>query len=81
MTNLFSNSPSVENVKLDNIVGFTEADKGRLYSEPGKNKEAFPNEMISKKFTASLVMRAVEGEKFNNEKIYAGLLAASKKRR
>ena len=81
MTNLFSNSPSVENVKLDNIVGFTEADKGRLYSEPGKNKEAFPNEMISKKFTASLVMRAVEGEKFNNEKIYAGLLAAPKKRR
>jgi Tfp pilus assembly protein PilN len=81
MTNLFSNSPSVQNVKLDNMAGFTEQDKPQLYSEPGKTKpESFPNEMITKKFTVSLVMRAIEGEVFNNEKIY-GQLTRQKKRR
>ena len=56
----------------------------RLYSEPGKTKAAssFPNEMISKKFTASLVMRALEGEKcFIMKKFMQALLAAPKKRR
>ena len=79
MTNLFSNSSSVQDVKLDNMTGFTEQDKPQLYSEPGKTKpSSFPNEMITKKFTVSLVMRAIEGEVFNNEKIY-GQLTKKKK--
>ena len=74
MTNLFSNSPSVQDVKLDNMTGFTEQDKPQLYSEPGKTKpSSFPNEMITKKFTLSLVMKALEGEMFHNEKIYRQL--------
>jgi type IV pilus assembly protein PilN len=70
MIDKFSESETVKEAKLNNVVNFTEEDRKQLYSERGKPApKTFPNEDITKKFSATIAMAPVEGEKFDNFKV------------
>ena len=70
MMDAFSNSAIVNEAKLGNINNFTQQDRAQLYSQPGQPApKTLPNEDITKKFTATLVMLPTEGEQFDNFKI------------
>lgn len=69
MFDSFSASKEVEKAKLVTIVGFTEEDRKQLYAQPEKKEPvSIPDEMISKKFTINLTLRAIDGETFDNAK-------------
>lgn len=70
MIDKFSESETVKEAKLNNVVNFTEEDRKQLYSERGKPApKTFPNEDITKKFSATIAMAPIEGEKFDNFKV------------
>ena len=69
MFDLFSASKVVELAKLGAIEGITEEERKQLYTEAGKPEPAsIPKEMISKKFTINLTLRAMDGEIFDDIK-------------
>ena len=69
MFDLFSASKVVELAKLGAIEGITEEERKQLYTEAGKPEPAsIPKEMISKKFTINLTLRAMDGENFDDIK-------------
>ena len=70
MIDKFSESETVKEAKLNNVANFTEEDRTQLYSETGKPApKTFPNEDITKKFSATIAMAPVKGEKFDNFKV------------
>ena len=69
MFDLFSASKVVELAKLGAIEGITEEERKQLYTEAGKPEPtSIPKEMISKKFTINLTLRAMDGENFDDIK-------------
>ena len=69
MFDLFSASKVVELAKLGAIEGITEEERKQLYTEAGKPEPtSIPKEMISKKFTINLTLRAMDGEIFDDIK-------------
>ena len=69
MFDAFSESQAVSLAKLANLQELTEADRKQLYTESGKPEPiSIPKEMISKKFTINLTLRAIEGEVFDDIK-------------
>ena len=70
MIDNFSEASIVKEAKLNDVVNFSEKDREQLYSEKGKPKPtSFPNEDISKKFTATIAMAPIENETFDNFKV------------
>jgi hypothetical protein len=70
MIDKFSEAEIVKEAKLNNVVNFTEEDRKQLYSERGKPApKTFPNEDITKKFSATIAMAPIEGETFDNFKV------------
>ena len=69
MFDLFSASKVVQLAKLGAIEGITEEERKQLYTEAGKPEPtSIPKEMISKKFTINLTLRAMDGEIFDDIK-------------
>ena len=69
MFDLFSASKVVQLAKLGAIEGITEEERKQLYTEAGKPEPtSIPKEMISKKFTINLTLRAMDGENFDDIK-------------
>ena len=70
MIDKFSAAEIVMEAKVNNVTNFTEQDRTNLYSEKGKSApKTFPNEDITKKFSATIAMSPIEGEKFDNFKV------------
>ena len=70
MIDKFSESETVKEAKLNNVVNFTEQDRKQLYSQKGKPApKTLPNEDIAKKFSATIAMAPIEGETFDNFKV------------
>ena len=74
---------SVKESKIDTLIELSEDDRIALYTTEGETApklEDLPKETITKKFTISLKLNPVEGEKFDDEKIYAELVKRTKKK-
>ena len=74
---------SVKETKIETLISLSEEDKIALYTTEGKaapKLEDLPKETITKKFTITLKLNSVEGEKFDDEKIYAELVKRTKKK-
>jgi len=70
MIDKFSEAEIVKEAKINNVDNFTEEDRKQLYSERGKPApKTFPNEDITKKFSATIAMAPIEGETFDNFKV------------
>ena len=70
MIDKFSAAEIVKEAKVNNVTNFTEQDRTILYSEKGKSApKTLPNEDITKKFSATIAMAPIEGEKFDNFKV------------
>ena len=83
MMNNFSALNSVKEAKIETIVELSDKDRIELYTVKGKPRpklEELPKETISKKFTVSLTLSEVDGEKFDNDKILAKLIKGTKKK-
>ena len=83
MMNNLQGLSSVTESKIETLIGLSDEDKINLYSvegQPQPKLEDLPKEKISKKFTVSLKLNAVEGEKFDDKKIYAELVKRTKKK-
>ena len=73
---------SVKESKIDTLIELSEDDRIALYTTEGETApklEDLPKETIAKKFTISLKLNPVEGEKFDDEKNYAELVKRTKK--
>jgi hypothetical protein len=83
MMNNLTTLNSVKETKIETLIGLSEEDRIALYTTEGEaapKLEDLPKETITKKFTISLKLNSVEGEKFDDEKIYAELVKKNKKR-
>ena len=83
MMNNLQGLSSVTESKIETLIGLSDEDKIDLYSvegQPQPKLEDLPKEKISKKFTVSLKLNAVEGETFDDKKIYAELVKRTKKK-
>ena len=75
MIDKFTEAEIVQEAKLNNVVNFTEEDRNQLYAQKGKAApENIPNEDITKKFSATIAMAPIEGEKFDNFKVLDKLI-------
>ena len=75
MIDKFTEAEIVQEAKLNNVVNFTEEDRSQLYAQKGKAApENIPNEDITKKFSATIAMAPIEGEKFDNFKVLDKLM-------
>ena len=83
MMNNLTTLNSVTETKIETLIGLSEEDRIALYTTEGEaapKLEDLPQETISKKFTISLKLNSVEGEKFDDKKIYAELVKRTKKK-
>ena len=83
MMNNLTTLNSVKDTKIETLIGLSEEDRIALYTTEGEaapKLEDLPKETITKKFTISLKLNSVEGEKFDDKKIYAELLKRTKKK-
>ena len=83
MMNNLTTLNSVKETKIETLIGLSEEDRIALYTTEGETApklEDLPKETITKKFTISLKLNSVEGEKFDDEKIYAELVKRTKKK-
>jgi type IV pilus assembly protein PilN len=83
MMNNLTTLDSVKETKIETLIGLSEEDRIALYTTegvPAPKLEDLPKEIITKKFTISLKLNSVEGEKFDDEKIYAELVKRTKKK-
>jgi len=83
MMNNLTTLNSVKETKIETLIGLSEEDRIALYTTEGEaapKLEDLPKETITKKFTISLKLNSVEGEKFDDEKIYAELVKRTKKK-
>jgi hypothetical protein len=74
---------SVKESKIETLIELSEDDRIALYTVEGEavpKLEDLPKETIAKKFTISLKLNPVEGEKFDDEKNYAVLVERTKKK-
>ena len=74
---------SVKESKIETLIELSEDDRIALYTTEGEavpKLEDLPKETIAKKFTISLKLNPVEGEKFDDEKNYAVLVERTKKK-
>ena len=75
MIDKFTEAEIVQEAKLNNVVNFTEEDRNQLYAQKGKAaSKNIPNEDITKKFSATIAMAPIEGEKFDNFKVLDKLM-------
>ena len=83
MMNNLTTLNSVKETKIETLIGLSEEDRVALYTTEGEaapKLEDLPKETITKKFTISLKLNPVDGEKFDDEKIYAALVKRTKKK-
>ena len=83
MMNNLTTLNSVKETKIETLISLSEKDRIALYTTEGEaapKLEDLPKETITKKFTISLKLNSVEGEKFDDEKIYAELVKRTKKK-
>ena len=83
MMNNLTTLNSVKETKIETLISLSEEDRIALYTTegvPAPKLEDLPKETITKKFTISLKLNSVEGEKFDDEKIYAELVKRTKKK-
>ena len=83
MMNDLTKLNSVKETKIETLISLSEEDRIALYTTEGEaapKLEDFPKETITKKFTISLKLNPVDGEKFDDEKIYAALVKRTKKK-
>jgi len=83
MMNNLTTLSSVKETKIETLIGLSEKDRIALYTTEGEavpKLEDLPKEIITKKFTISLKLNSVEGEKFDDEKIYEELVKRTKKK-
>ena len=83
MMNNLTTLNSVKETKIETLIGLSEEDRIALYTTEGEavpKLEDLPKEIITKKFTISLKLNSVAGEKFDDEKIYAELVKRTKKK-
>ena len=83
MMNNLTTLNSVKETKIETLISLSEEDRIALYTTEGvaaPKLEDLPKETITKKFTISLKLNSVEGEKFDDEKIYAELVKRTKKK-
>ena len=82
MMNNLTTLNSVKETKIETLIGLSEEDRVALYTTEGEaapKLEDLPKETITKKFTISLKLNPVEGEKFDDERIYEALVKRTKK--
>jgi len=83
MMNNLTTLNSVKETKIETLISLSEKDRIALYTTEGEaapKLEDLPKETITKKFTIALKLNSVEGEKFDDEKIYAELVKRTKKK-
>ena len=83
MMNDLTKLNSVKETKIETLISLSEKDRIALYTTEGEaapKLEDLPKETITKKFTIALKLNSVEGEKFDDEKIYAELVKRTKKK-
>jgi type IV pilus assembly protein PilN len=83
MMNDLTKLNSVKETKIETLISLSEEDRIALYTTEGvaaPKLEELPKETITKKFTISLKLNSVEGEKFDDERVYAELVKRTEKK-